>query len=273
MPSFPIKLRYVQKPATKKLNSVNALMEFSTEVFIIAGIISFIAAFIHGSIGLGFPMVATPLLALVTDLQTAIILTIIPSVLTNLVSIRSEGNILSASHRYLSLALFVMVGSALGTQVLIFTTSEIFKALLAVAIIVYLFADKINFNLTWVTKHQIFSRFAFGVSAGILGGLTNVMAPILIIYSLESKHSKSDTIQALNFCFLFGKLTQFILFSINGKFALDKLSVSSVMLFAASLALYLGVTIRKKIELSAYRKILRLVLLVLALLLFYQVSM
>ena len=273
MPSFPIKLRYVQKQAIKKLNSVNALMEFSTEVFIIAGIISFIAAFIHGSIGLGFPMVATPLLALVTDLQTAIILTIIPSVLTNLVSIRSEGNILSASHRYLSLALFVMVGSALGTQVLIFTTSEIFKALLAVAIIVYLFADKINFNLTWVTKHQIFSRFAFGVSAGILGGLTNVMAPILIIYSLESKHSKSDTIQALNFCFLFGKLTQFILFSINGKFALDKLSVSSVMLFAASLALYLGITIRKKIELSAYRKILRLVLLVLALLLFYQVSM
>ena len=248
-------------------------MEFSTEVFIVAGIISFFAAFIHGSIGLGFPMVATPLLALVTDIQTAIILTIIPSFLTNLVSIRSEGNIMSASHRYLSLALFVMAGSAIGTQVLIFTNSEIFKALLAVTIVVYLFADKINFNLTWVSGHQILSRFVFGVSAGILGGLTNVMAPILIIYTLESKHSKSDTIQALNFCFLFGKLTQFILFSINGKFTLDKLSVSSVMLIAASLALYIGIAIRKKIELSAYRKILRLVLLILAVLLLIQVSM
>lgn len=248
-------------------------MEFSTEVFIVAGIISFFAAFIHGSIGLGFPMVATPLLALVTDIQTAIILTIIPSVLTNLASIRSEGNILSASHRYLSLALFVMAGSAIGTHVLIFTNSEIFKVLLAVAIIVYLFADKINFNLTWVVEHQIFSRFVFGVSAGILGGLTNVMAPVLIIYTLESKHSKSDTIQALNFCFLFGKLTQFILFSINDKLTLDKISVSSVMLIAASIALYIGIIIRKKIELSAYRKILRLVLLILAVLLLIQVSM
>ena len=247
-------------------------MEFSNEFFIVAGIISFFAAFIHGSIGLGFPMVATPLLALVTDLQTAIILTIIPSVLTNLVSIRSEGNILSASHRYLSLALFVMVGSALGTQVLIFTTSEIFKALLAVAIIVYLFADKIKFNLSWVARNQILSRFIFGVSAGILGGLTNVMAPVLIIYTLESKHSKSDTIQALNFCFLFGKITQLILFSISGKFALEKITVSSVMLIAASVALYLGITVRKKIELSAYRKILKLVLLILAVLLFVQVS-
>ena len=248
-------------------------MEFSNEFFIVAGIISLFAAFIHGSIGLGFPMVATPLLALFTDIQTAIILTIIPSLLTNLVSIKSEGNIMSASHRYLSLALFVMAGSALGTQVLIFTNSEIFKALLAVAIIVYLFADKINFNLAWVAEYQIFSRFVFGVSAGILGGLTNVMAPVLIIYTLESKHSKSDTIQALNFCFLFGKLTQFILFSINGKFTLDKLSVSSVMLIAASLALHIGITIRKKIELSAYRKILRLVLLILAVLLLIQVSM
>ncbi len=248
-------------------------MEFSVEILIVAGIISFFAAFIHGSIGLGFPMVATPLLALVTDIQTAIILTIIPSLLTNLVSIRSEGNVLSASHRYLSLALFVMVGSAIGTQVLIFTNSEIFKVLLAVTIIVYLFADKINFNLTWVAGHQIFSRFVFGVSAGILGGLTNVMAPILIIYTLESKHSKSDTIQALNFCFLFGKLTQFILFSINSKFTLDKLSVSSVMLIAASFALYIGINIRKKIELSSYRKILRLVLIILAVLLLIQVSM
>jgi uncharacterized membrane protein YfcA len=248
-------------------------MEVSAEVFIVAAIISFFAAFIHGSVGLGFPMVATPLLALFTDIQTAIILTIIPSLLTNLVSIGSEGNILSASHRYLSLALFVMAGSAIGTQVLIFTNSEIFKALLAVAIIVYLFADKINFNLAWVAGHQIFSRFVFGFSAGILGGLTNVMAPVLIIYTLESKHSKSDTIQALNFCFLFGKLTQFILFSIHGKFALDKLTVSSVMLFAASLALYIGITIRKKIELSAYRKILRLVLLILAMLLLIQVSL
>jgi len=99
------------------------------------------------------------------------------------------------------------------------------------------------------------------------------MAPVLIIYTLESKHSKSDTIQALNFCFLFGKLTQFILFSISGKFALDKLTVSSVMLIVASLALYIGITIRKRIELSAYRKILRVVLLILAVLLLVQVSM
>ena len=247
-------------------------MELNPELFIVAGLISFFAAFIHGSIGLGFPMVATPLLALVTDIQTAIILTLIPSLLTNIISIKSEGDIVSASRKYLSLALFVMAGSAIGTQILIFTNSEIFKALLAVAIIIYLLAEKVNLNLAWVSEHRRFSRFAFGISAGILGGLTNVMAPVLIVFTLESKHSKSETIQALNFCFLFGKITQLILFSTNGKLTLNQLAITSLMLLAASLALYIGITIRKKIKVSAYRSILKFVLLILAVLLLIQVS-
>lgn len=246
-------------------------MEFNLEFFLIAGLISFFSALIHGSIGLGFPMVATPLLALFTDIQTAIILTIIPSLLTNIISIKSEGKILFASRRYLFLALFVMAGSTIGTQILIFTNTEIFKALLAVAIVMYLLAEKVNLNITWVSKHQRFSKFVFGLSAGILGGLTNVMAPVLIVYTLESKYSKSDTIQALNFCFLFGKLTQLILFTINGKFTLSQLSVTSIMFIAASLALYTGINIRKKIKVNAYRKILKLILLFLAILLLYQV--
>ncbi len=78
-----------------------------------AAFIFFFAAFIHGSIGFGFPMVATPLLALVTDIQTAIILTLIPTLLVNFVSITSEGHILYAFRRYLSLALLAMAGSAI----------------------------------------------------------------------------------------------------------------------------------------------------------------
>ena len=217
-------------------------------------------------------MVATPILALLTDFQTAIILTLPPSILTNLISIRSEGNIAIASRRHLSLAIFVLSGSAIGTQILIFTNAEIFKGLLALTILIYLLAEKLNFKLGWVSEHIGFSKVFFGISAGILGGLTNVMAPVLIVYALESKYSKKDTIQALNFCFLFGKITQLILFTANFQLTSILLSVSSVMFIVAVFALTLGLHIRKKIKVNTYRDILRLVLLILAFLLFYQVS-
>jgi len=248
-------------------------MEFSYEVLIIAVFIFFFAALIHGSIGFGFPMIATPLFALVTDIQTAIILTLIPNLLVNLVSIVSEGNILHAFRSYLSLALLAMTGSAIGTLILISTNSQVFEVLLAIAIIVYLLAEKINLNLSWIHHYPRSSKFIFGITAGILGGLTNVMAPILIIYSLESKHSKSQIIQASNFCFLLGKTIQLVLFSMHGKFNLNELSTSSAMLIVVSLALYLGIRLRKKININIYKKVLRAFLLILAVMLFVKVAL
>ena len=247
-------------------------MNYSFEVFIFTSFIFLLAAFIHGSIGFGFPLVATPLLALFTDLQTAIVLTLIPTLLVNVISIISEGNIFLAVRRHLSLALFAMLGSAIGTQILLFANSDFFKVLLGVIILIYLLIDRIKLKLSWIKEYPKFSKFIFGISAGLIGGLTNVMAPVLIIYSLESKHSKSDTVQAANFCFLLGKIIQIFLFTINGAFILNDLSTSSIMLLVTSLALYVGIAVKKKIQLRVYQKILRALLFTLAAVLLIQVS-
>ena len=211
-------------------------MIMSPEFLIIAAIIFFFAAIFHGSIGTGFPMIATPLLALITDLQSAIILTLIPTVLVNLVSIISEGNPLAAVKQHLPLALYALLGSSLGTFLLISLNSEIFKSLLAVAILIYLFIDKIQFKLSWIRQKQQLSKLIFGTSAGLLGGLTNVMAPVLIIYSLESRHTKTQIIQANNLCFLFGKLIQIVLFTSYGEINNSEISTSIIMLMVTALA-------------------------------------
>ena len=151
-------------------------------------------------------MVATPLLALFTELQIAIVLTFIATLLVNLISIISEGDILLAVRRHLSLALFALLGSAVGTQILLSVNSDIFKGLLGIVILTYLIVEKIKLELSWIRSYPKLSKFVFGVSPGLLGGSTNVMAPVLIIYSLESKHSKSEIVQAANLCFVFGKI-------------------------------------------------------------------
>lgn len=246
-------------------------MLISPEFLLIAAIIFFFAALFHGSIGTGFPMIATPLLALITDLQTAIILTLIPTVLVNLVSIISEGNPLSAVKQHFPLALYALLGSSLGTLLLISLNSEVFKALLAIAILIYLFVDKIQFNLSWIRQQPQLSKLVFGTSAGLLGGLTNVMAPILIIYSLESRYSKTQIIQATNLCFLFGKLIQIVLFSSYGEIHKSEFTTSLIMLLVTAVALFIGVKIKKRIEADLYKKALKGLLLVLAITILFQV--
>jgi uncharacterized membrane protein YfcA len=248
------------------------MIGFEQEVLILFGGVFFLAAFIHGSTGFGFPMVATPLLALISDIHTAILLTLIPTFVVNLVTISSEGDFRGAVRQHLPLALLAMAGAAFGTVMLIVSKPDFFEALLGIAIISYLLATRINLRLTWIRAYPRAAKTVFGLAAGILGGLTNVMAPVLIVYALESRYSKNALIQASNMCFLSGKIIQLILFSAHGSFGVRELSTSVIMILFVVLALAVGVQIRKRIHVVVYMKILRAFLLILALSLLYKAA-
>lgn len=250
-------------------------MVLSFDILLISAVIFFIAALVHGSIGFGFPMIATPLLALFVDIQSAIILTLIPTLLMNIVSIASEADFkLSAFYeaikRHYVLASYALIGTIVGTFVLLSTDSDIFKLLLSFAILIYLISDQIKLNMAWLHRYPKVSKLVFGLSAGLLGGLTNVMAPVLIIYSLALNRSKRDIIQASNLCFLFGKITQICLFTYSSKFTSNELSISSLMFVVSAVAITLGIQIKKRIEVNAYIGLLKVLLLCLAIIIILQ---
>ena len=245
-------------------------MELSTDFLIIFSIIIFISSLVHGSIGFGFPMIATPLLAMVTDMKTAILYIAIPTLLINLISIYSEGNFLQAVKRFYPLAIIGMIGSAIGTQILIYSSSELFKLLLAFSILLYLFIQKFKIQMKWIREKRILSMVVFGLIAGIIGGLTNVMASILIIYSLESKHTKKEIIQSTNLCFLFGKIIQIVLFSLYGSFTQEILIASFSSLIVVVIAMFIGLRIKNKIPKESYIKVVKVILFLIACVLIYQ---
>lgn len=67
-------------------------MEFTLEFFVFASIIVFLSALVQATIGFGFPMIATPLLAMMTDMKTAVIYVAIPTLLLNISALISEKN-------------------------------------------------------------------------------------------------------------------------------------------------------------------------------------
>lgn len=243
-------------------------MEF--EFLITLTIILLTSAFVHGSVGFGFPMIATPLLAMFTDLQTAIIYTLIPTLLVNILSIRSEGDFLKAVKRFYPLALLATLGSAIGTTLLIKLDTDIFKFILVFAILLYLFFDYKKVKFPWVGNNPKASMSIFGIGSGIIGGLTNVMSATLIIYVLESKFTKKEIVQSFNICFLFGKIIQITIFSIAGKFTQVEISQSFIPLVFVALSIFIGIKIRNKINPIVYAKMVKTVLLLIAITLFIQ---
>ncbi|WP_421715681.1 TSUP family transporter [Arcobacter arenosus] len=243
-------------------------MEF--EILIYITIFLTLAAFVHGSVGFGFPMIATPLIAMFTDLQTAIIYTLIPTLLVNILSIRSEGNFFEAVKKFYPLAILAMIGSAIGTQIIIHFNTDLFKFILVFVILLYLFFDYKKVEFPFIRENPNISKTIFGIGSGIIGGLTNVMSATLIIYVLESKFTKKEIVQSFNICFLFGKVVQIILFTSAGIFTQTEISQSLLPLVFISIAIFVGIKIRNKINPVTYAKMVKGVLFLIAIALFIQ---
>lgn len=245
-------------------------MEFTLEFFVFASIIVFLSALVQATIGFGFPMIATPLLAMMTDMKTAVIYVAIPTLLLNISALISEKNFFQTIKRFYLLAIMAMIGSAIGTQILLYSNSEIFKLLLALSILFYLFSQKFSFQMPWVREKPTLSALIFGLSAGIIGGLTNVMALVLIIYSLEAKHTKKEIIQSTNLCFMFGKIIQIVIFSLHGSFTEVILEISIYNLLIVAISIFIGFKLKKRIDSKNYFFIIKIFLFLMAVALIYQ---
>jgi len=228
------------------------------------------AASVHGIVGIGFPLIATPLLAMITDMRTAILILVIPTIVLNIANIIKGGAWNKSISIYWPLAFYGALGSFLGTQLLILVPSETFRPLLAGTILLYLSAERVRIGFNWVTHHPRIAMAVFGVSAGLLGGTVNVMLPALVIFSLESKMEKTVAIQVSNFCFLFGKVIQGAVLIHAGLFSLNIISISVPIAILSLSVMFAGMSLRSRLNENVYRRWLRKLLLVMAVVLLSQ---
>ncbi|RXJ86645.1 sulfite exporter TauE/SafE family protein [Arcobacter sp. CECT 8985] len=230
----------------------------------------FFASTVHGAIGFGFGMISTPIIALFTDMQTTILYMLIPTMGANILSILSEGKFLQALKKFWFIITLMVVGSALGTVLLLYTNSDLFKLLLAAIIFLYLLQSVVKIEATFISKYPRSSTYSLGIFGGMLSGLTNIVAPLMIMYTLEMKYTRKDTVQLSNLCFLFTKIGQITVFLLHDSFTVDDFNISMIGLAATFIGMFLGIKVKKLIDSKLYVKILKVLLFIIASMLVVQ---
>src|SRR5688572_1581390 len=89
------------------------------------------AGMVQGALGVGFPMLATPLIAMVTDMRTAVILVLIPCVATTITNIVTAGPLGATLRRFWFMPLCMLAGAAIGAHVFVSHAAFPFALLLA----------------------------------------------------------------------------------------------------------------------------------------------
>ncbi len=247
-------------------------MEAITQGSLIAALLAVaVGGFIHGFLGIGFPLVTTPLIALTTDVKTAILLTLVPTLIVNIISIVQGGRWRESLGRYWPIALYTLGGSILGTQLMIVSDPAPFKLVLAGVIVFYLSTSSLRrVGWGWIHRHHRVAGLVFGTLAGLLVGVANVAVPALIIYFTELQLAPLALVQILNLCFLGGKLAQLGTFGLSGYLTPAVLLASLPLGLMAGTGLFLGMGVRRRLSADTYRRLLRRVLMIIAVVLVLQ---
>jgi len=247
---------------------VTNVFELSVLLLAFTAVVMIFAGLVHGTLGLGFPLMATPLLALFLDLKIAILLTLLPTAVVNVASILHGGNWRTSAKLYWHLPVFSLFGGALGSFLIAKFDPAPFQLLLALLIVLYLMSAKFNPNTVGLfSENRYWIKPLVGLTAGFAAGTTNVMVPILIIYALSINLQKNTMVQVFNMSFLAGKLAQITVFGLTG--TINTYFLLSTVPFAVLGygALLLGKKKRDTIPTDTFRTLIRHLLLCFAILL------
>ncbi|MGE0558673.1 MAG: TSUP family transporter, partial [Burkholderiales bacterium] len=93
----------------------------SLSPWLVAYVVIVIAAagWVQGALGLGFPMIATPLIAAASNMQFAVVVVVIPCIVTVFVSIVRSTGFFNILRRLWWMPLVAMAGAALGAHLFV----------------------------------------------------------------------------------------------------------------------------------------------------------
>ncbi len=245
------------------------LVDWQTILFV-APVMVF-AGLVHGALGLGFPMVATPIIAIFLDVKLAILITLLPTSVVNVASIYSNASVVLTVKKYKLLAVASLVGAIAGATVLTVADASPFRLLLASLILLFLWISRYGLlPHDWCRANPLLALLLVGLIGGFSAGTTNVMVAILLIYFLSMDVARAEMVSAMNLCFLLGKLAQIAIFYFAGLLSLGFIASTIPLAVCAFAALKYGQQIGQQIPQQRYRLLLNLLLACLAIILIVQ---
>ena len=227
-----------------------------------------LASLLHGISGLGATLVTTTALASMYPLPHAIVLVIFPSLVVNAMTWLAGGertiwqNFIYYGRRYWLLALTSLLGSILGAKLLLWVDSAYILLLLAAVIGFYVVSSLLGKQIRLPDTKPVL--IAVGFSAGVIGGSTNAMSTVLMMYLLSASDDKNTIAKVGNMCYFLGKIAQIVVL----REPIMALSSSEWQLFAwlsviSVVTLLIGIRLRRYLPQSRFRQLILVILTVL----------
>ena len=232
---------------------------------ILAAGVVLLAALIKGSIGFGFPTLGTPLLSLVLDVKTSVVVLIIPNIVMDALQFVRRGAPMATVRRFAFLLAFGAVGTVVGTRLLAALSSRAATLILGAFIVAFVALSVTGATPRVSRRWERWLSPVVGLLVGIVGGITNVPGTPLVIYFHALRLGKHEFVSSVAFTFVVYKVVQLAAVWYYGLLSASLVGPTLLLTLVALVGFWLGLMVQDRLEPRVFNRAVLVFLAVLGL--------
>jgi len=222
--------------------------------YVLVGVALLFAAFVKGATGLGFPLIATPTVALLLDIRIAVTILILPNLLMDVTQVFRDGFPYAVLRRFKSMVGLTIIGVFLGTAVLVRTPLWVLNLCLGIMVLIFVGSNMLKFDLTISPAAEKILSPIFGFISGFLNGMTNAAGPTLAIYFYSLKLEKRDFVKSIATIFCLTKASQLVAVSTWNLFNGDTITLSLQVVLCTLIGFFAGIKTQDRVNQKTFNR-------------------
>ncbi len=234
----------------------------TTTQLLVVVLASLVGATVKSVTGLGYPILAVPLIALVLGVDDAVVLVALPNLGANVYLCWETREVRDQTRDLPVLVGFGIVGAVIGTIALVRLPDEPLLVVLALAIAVFV----VNFlrRPELAIAPRTASRWspAVGSVIGLLQGAIGVSGPVAASWVHAYRLAPRVFVHTITFIFAVTGAAQIVTLLVQGQFSADRLAAAAAAAVPVAIVTPLGVRFRDRLAGPVFERVVLAVLLV-----------
>ncbi|MFU2070975.1 sulfite exporter TauE/SafE family protein [Bordetella hinzii] len=236
------------------------LLAVAAATFIVAGIVK-------GTLGVGLPLVAVPMLSFVLPPLTAISLLVVPVLASNFWQAIKAVEPKRALRRFRGLSAALCISTIVSVRLALSLPTDLLNLLVACSVVCAVILMVYRPDSAIPPQREGKLGVLVGVLAGAMGGVSSMTGPFIITYLLALRLPREAFIGGISIIYLFGMIPLYASLAVYGRLGLTEMVYSAMALAPMALGMMLGRKLRGLLSEGAFRNVLLGFLSMLALLL------
>ncbi|MGY9056775.1 MAG: sulfite exporter TauE/SafE family protein [Alphaproteobacteria bacterium] len=224
-------------------------------IVVVATVAFFLGGLLKGVVGMGLPLVAIPIVALVMPVAQAIPLMLAPGYVMNIIQVRQTWHARTSLIPWLPMIVGIAVGITVGVQIATSAPEALVRGVLGGLVILFVLMSLAKIELPpRLAKNRLVS-VGMGGLTGLSGGLTGGFGATLAMYLLACGLEKDRFVWVIGVSMFIGVIFLTASLYSVGSLNTDQMAGTIGVLVPSWIGLTAGGYVRKKVSQRVFRNI------------------